>query len=75
MVALNHLFAQGRVAIETLRYDLDAREKFLAKLDELAPGHPSGHVVQHAGDWKSSPSPGTSPTSEACGPTGTGATE
>nr|WP_322748590.1 MULTISPECIES: DUF6119 family protein [unclassified Frankia] len=37
---LNHLFAQGRVAIETLRYDLGAREKFLAKLDELAPGHP-----------------------------------
>ncbi|WP_240777549.1 DUF6119 family protein [Nonomuraea basaltis] len=38
--ALNHLFAQGRVAIETLRYDLEAREKFLAKLDALAPGHP-----------------------------------
>lgn len=37
---LNHLFAQGRVAIETLRYDLEAREKFLAKLDRLAPGHP-----------------------------------
>lgn len=38
--ALNHLFAQGRVAIETLRYDLEAREKFLDKLDKLAPGHP-----------------------------------
>jgi uncharacterized protein (TIGR04141 family) len=37
---LNHLFAQGRVAMETLRYDLEAREKFLAKLDKLAPGHP-----------------------------------
>jgi uncharacterized protein (TIGR04141 family) len=36
---LNHLFAQGRVAIETLRYDLEARNKFLAKLDRLAPGH------------------------------------
>ena len=39
---LNHLFAQGRVAIETLRYDRKAREKFLAKLQELAPGHPLG---------------------------------
>jgi len=37
---LNHLFAQGRVAIETLRYDHEAREKFLAKLQQLAPGHP-----------------------------------
>ncbi|WP_432931959.1 DUF6119 family protein [Microbispora sp. CA-135349] len=37
---LNHLFAQGRVAIETLRYDIEARKKFLAKLDKLAPGHP-----------------------------------
>jgi uncharacterized protein (TIGR04141 family) len=37
---LNHLFAQGRVAIETLRYDREAREKFLAKLQRLAPGHP-----------------------------------
>lgn len=36
---LNHLFAQGRVAIETLRYDLEARDKFLAKLDRLAPDH------------------------------------
>jgi uncharacterized protein (TIGR04141 family) len=38
--ALNHLFAQGRVAIETLRYDREARTKFLDKLDHLAPGHP-----------------------------------
>jgi uncharacterized protein (TIGR04141 family) len=37
---LNHLFAQGRVAIETLRYDREAREKFLDKLRHLAPGHP-----------------------------------
>ena len=37
---LNHLFAQGRVAIETLRYDHEAREKFLVKLQQLAPGHP-----------------------------------
>jgi uncharacterized protein (TIGR04141 family) len=34
---LNHLFAQGRVAIETLRFDIEAREKFLAK---LPPDHP-----------------------------------
>jgi uncharacterized protein (TIGR04141 family) len=38
--ALNHLFAQGRVAIETLRYDREARAKFLTKLSHLAPGHP-----------------------------------
>jgi uncharacterized protein (TIGR04141 family) len=37
---LNHLFAQGRVAIETLRYDHEAREKFLVKLQKLDPGHP-----------------------------------
>jgi uncharacterized protein (TIGR04141 family) len=43
---LNHLFAQGRVAIETLRYDHEAREKFLAKLQELAPDHPwTSHSV------------------------------
>ncbi|GAA0425389.1 hypothetical protein Acor_78750 [Acrocarpospora corrugata] len=36
---LNHLFAQGRVAIETMRYDTEAREKFLAKLAKLHPGH------------------------------------
>ncbi|PXX68522.1 uncharacterized protein (TIGR04141 family) [Nocardia tenerifensis] len=29
---LNHLFAQGRVSIETLRYDAQVREKFLALL-------------------------------------------
>ena len=34
---LNHLFAQGRVAIETLRYDRIAAEKFLAK---LVPNYP-----------------------------------
>jgi uncharacterized protein (TIGR04141 family) len=38
---LNHLFAQGRVAIETLRLDREIREKFLAKLQELAPDHPA----------------------------------
>lgn len=37
---LNHLFAQGRVAVETLRLDREIREKFLAKLQELAPDHP-----------------------------------
>jgi uncharacterized protein (TIGR04141 family) len=37
---LNHLFAQGRVAIETLRMDREVREKFLGKLEELAPDHP-----------------------------------
>jgi uncharacterized protein (TIGR04141 family) len=43
---LNHLFAQGRVAIETLRYDHEAREKFLVKLQELAPGHPLDVAIQ-----------------------------
>lgn len=38
---LNHLFAQGRVAIETLRFDTEAREKFLAKLPADHPVDPS----------------------------------
>ena len=46
---LNHLFAQGRVAIETLRYDHEAREKFLVKLQAARPGPSPGHVIQHAG--------------------------
>ncbi|MFI6093466.1 DUF6119 family protein [Streptomyces sp. NPDC051218] len=37
---LNHLFAQGRTGIETVRFDLEARKDFLSKVDELAPGHP-----------------------------------
>jgi hypothetical protein len=36
---LKHLFAQDWVAIETPRYDREAREKFLAKLQQIAPGH------------------------------------
>lgn len=36
---LNHLFAQGRVAVETLRYDREVQEKFRAKIDQLSPGH------------------------------------
>lgn len=31
---LNHLFAQGRVSVETLRYDAQVREKFLDLLTE-----------------------------------------
>ncbi|MEU6073461.1 DUF6119 family protein [Micromonospora sp. NPDC047074] len=31
---LNHLFAQGRVSVEALRYDAQVREKFLARLAE-----------------------------------------
>lgn len=38
---LNHLFAQGRVAVETLRFDTEAREKFLARL-------PAGHPVDRS---------------------------
>lgn len=39
---LNHLFAQSRVAVETLRHNRDAQDKFAAKIDRLAPGHPVG---------------------------------
>ncbi|MFE3659703.1 DUF6119 family protein [Streptomyces sp. NPDC059165] len=35
---LNHLFAQGRVSIETLRYDAAVRQKFLARLAETRSG-------------------------------------
>ncbi|WP_218020571.1 DUF6119 family protein [Nocardia beijingensis] len=35
--AVNHLLAQGRVSVETLRYDAAAREKAIAKIRELAP--------------------------------------
>ncbi|WP_106399968.1 DUF6119 family protein [Actinocorallia populi] len=35
---LNHLFAQGVVAVETLRHDRIVREKFLELLAEHAPG-------------------------------------
>jgi uncharacterized protein (TIGR04141 family) len=38
---LNHLFAQARMCVETLRYDTEARQKFVEKLDELAPDHPA----------------------------------
>lgn len=38
---LNRLFAQGRVAIETLRFDTEAREKFLAELPTDHPADPS----------------------------------
>jgi uncharacterized protein (TIGR04141 family) len=38
---LNHLFAQGRVAVETLRFDADARANFVAKL-------PDDHPVDRA---------------------------
>jgi uncharacterized protein (TIGR04141 family) len=37
---LNHLFAQGLVAIETLRYDHEAREKFLASSSSSPRGMP-----------------------------------
>ncbi|MEY9211462.1 uncharacterized protein (TIGR04141 family) [Thermobifida halotolerans] len=37
---LNHLFAQARVSMETLRHDTEARSKFIEKIEDLAPGHP-----------------------------------
>ncbi|MGX1762424.1 DUF6119 family protein [Streptomyces lydicus] len=36
---LNHLFAQGVVAVETLRSDLEVRRKFLAQVAAHTPGH------------------------------------
>ncbi|WP_017572807.1 DUF6119 family protein [Nocardiopsis halotolerans] len=38
---LNHLFAQARMCVETLRYDAEARQRFAEKLDALAPDHPA----------------------------------
>ncbi|MFW6639111.1 DUF6119 family protein [Nocardiopsis algeriensis] len=38
---LNHLFAQAMMCAETLHYDTEARTKFTAKLDEIAPDHPA----------------------------------
>lgn len=32
---LNHLFGQAKMCVETLKYDTEARKKFLDKLDEL----------------------------------------
>ncbi|WCN07388.1 TIGR04141 family sporadically distributed protein (plasmid) [Streptomyces sp. M92] len=37
--SLNHLFAQGVVAVETLRTDLEVREKFRAQVAARAGGH------------------------------------
>lgn len=37
---LNHLFGQAKMCVETLKYDDEARPKFFAKLNELAPDHP-----------------------------------
>jgi uncharacterized protein (TIGR04141 family) len=37
---LNHLFAQGRVAVEVLRNDSQVRAKFLAAVAEHNPNHP-----------------------------------
>ncbi|MFJ3700142.1 MULTISPECIES: DUF6119 family protein [Streptomyces] len=34
---LSHLFAQARTAIEALRYDVEVREQFLARVAELRP--------------------------------------
>jgi uncharacterized protein DUF6119 len=34
---LNHLFAQGRVAVETLRFDREVREKLLDKIPDYHP--------------------------------------
>ncbi|HEV7627683.1 MAG TPA: DUF6119 family protein, partial [Streptomyces sp.] len=42
---LSHLFAQARAAVETLRFDADVREKFLARVAELRPGRPAEDVL------------------------------
>jgi uncharacterized protein (TIGR04141 family) len=38
---LNHLFAQGRMSLETLRYDAAAKRRFIEKIDHTAPDHPT----------------------------------
>ncbi|MEV4870678.1 DUF6119 family protein [Streptomyces syringium] len=42
---LSHLFAQARAAIETLRYDAEVREKFLARVAELRPYQPAEDIL------------------------------
>ncbi|MEU5372275.1 DUF6119 family protein [Streptomyces sp. NPDC005951] len=39
---LSHLFAQGRVSAEALRFDAEARAEFVHRVRERRPGHPVG---------------------------------
>ncbi|CAL9540969.1 hypothetical protein SUDANB120_04245 [Streptomyces sp. enrichment culture] len=39
---LSHLFAQGRVSAEALRFDAEARAAFVRRVRERSPGHPLG---------------------------------
>ncbi|MGW6937685.1 DUF6119 family protein [Streptomyces xanthophaeus] len=39
---LSHLFAQGRVSAEALRFDAEARAEFVRRVQERRPGHPVG---------------------------------
>ncbi|MFD7329687.1 DUF6119 family protein [Streptomyces sp. NPDC059872] len=42
---LSHLFTQARAAVETLRYDSEVREKFLARVAELRPNQPPEEIL------------------------------
>ncbi|HEX5567016.1 MAG TPA: DUF6119 family protein [Streptomyces sp.] len=44
---LNHLFAQGRAAVETLRLDRKVREKFLARVSEAHSGRRAEEVMDN----------------------------
>ncbi|MEU7018424.1 DUF6119 family protein [Streptomyces sp. NPDC046385] len=39
---LSHLFAQGRVSADALRYDAEARTEFVGRVQGRRPGHPVG---------------------------------
>ncbi|MFF7298720.1 DUF6119 family protein [Streptomyces sp. NPDC008265] len=39
---LSHLFAQGRISADALRYDAEARAEFVRRVRERRPGHPVG---------------------------------
>ncbi|MFK0196180.1 DUF6119 family protein [Streptomyces lavendulae] len=39
---LSHLFAQGRVSADALRFDAEARTEFVRRVREQHPGHPVG---------------------------------
>ncbi|MEV6572226.1 DUF6119 family protein [Streptomyces sp. NPDC051577] len=39
---LSHLFAQGRISADALRFDAEARAEFVRRVRERRPGHPVG---------------------------------
>lgn len=43
---LNHLFGQAKMCVETLKYDTEARKKFLDKIDELDSKRPAPNLEE-----------------------------